>query len=84
MNKKVVTNLRIDREDWFQLKSEAGELGMSVNEYINYLLRDLSARRNLNPDKKTAPFWKLGELGKKFKPKGAGELSADDKIIYGL
>ncbi len=84
MAKKIVTNLRIDETDWLQIKSEAGELGMSVNEYINFLLRDLSIRRILNPKKEDALFWKLGNLSKKIKPKPMGELSNDDKIIYGL
>lgn len=84
MSKKIVTNLRIDQNDWLQIKAEAGELGMSVNEYVNYLLRDLSARRNLNPKKESALFWRLGQLSKKFEPQPLGELSDDDKIIYGL
>lgn len=84
MAKKIVTNLRIDENDWLQLKSDAGELGMSVNEYINFLLKDSSIRRRLNPKKEEAPFWKLGELSKKFKSEPAGELSEDDKIIYGI
>lgn len=84
MAKKIVTNLRIDKENWLQLKSEAGEIGMSVNEYINFLLRDLSNRRIFNPKKRDALFWRLGELSKKYKPEPEGELSEDDKIIYGI
>lgn len=83
MAKKIVTNLRINEADWLQLKSEAGELGMSVNEYINFLLRDQSLRRRLNPKKEDAPFWRLGELSK-IKSEPLGELSEDDKIIYGI
>lgn len=84
MAHKIVTNLRIDENDWLQLKSEAGEIGMSVNEYVNFLLRDLSIRRSLNPKKEDALFWRLGELSRKFKPEPLGELSEDDKIIYGI
>ena len=90
MNKPVVTNLRIDRHDWLQLKAVAGELGMSVNEYVNYLIRDLSAKRELLPDVKhkkksgkSAPIWKLGDIAKKIKRAPMDELSPDDKIIYG-
>lgn len=82
MDKKIVTNLRINRDDWLQLKSEAGELGMSVNEYINYLIRDLSARRILNPKKREVLFWKLGQLSKRVKSKPKGQLSDEDKMIY--
>lgn len=83
MARKIVTNLRIEEDSWLQLKSEAGELGMSVNEYINFLLRDLSNRRLFNPKKRDALFWRLGELSK-MKSEPLGELSEDDKIIYGI
>lgn len=83
MARKVVTNLRIDETDWFQIKAEAGELGMSVNQYINYLLRDLSLKRMLNPKKEAAPIWKLGDLAKKVQSHPMGPLSDEDEIIYG-
>lgn len=84
MVRKIVTNLRIDEIDWLQIKSEAGELGISVNQYLVYLIRDLSNKRKLNPNRDSALFWRLGELSKKFKSKPTGELSEDDKIIYGI
>ena len=82
MNEPVVTNLRINRQDWLQLKAVAAELGMSVNEYVNYLIRDLSAKRELLPDIKHAPIWALGDITKRIKPTPMGKLSPDDTVIY--
>lgn len=85
MHHKIVTNLRIDKNDWLQVKTVAAELGMSVNEYINYLIRDLSAKLELTPPKnpkKGATLLRLSEISKKFKPEPMGELSEDDKVIY--
>ena len=90
MDKPVITNLRINKHDWLQVKAVAAELGMSVNEYINYLIRDLSAKRELLPDmkpdkaitRKTAPIWTLGDITKRIKPTPMGQLSTDDAVIY--
>lgn len=90
MSRKIVTNLRVDKNDWLQIKTMAAEMGMSVNEYVNYLIKDFSLRRELFTDKKItkkkarklAPIWKLGEIAKKVKPSPLGELSSDDKLIY--
>lgn len=90
MNKPVITNLRINKHDWLQIKAVAAELGMSVNAYINYLIRDLSAKREFLPDikpnqaisRKTAPIWALGDITKRIKPTPIGHLSADDTAIY--
>ena len=82
MSKKIVTNLRIDEEKWLQIKSQASEMGMSVNEYINYLITDLSMKRELISDFDKAPIWHLPEIHKKIKSKPMG-LSEDDEIIYG-
>lgn len=84
MAHKIVTNLRIDENDWLQVKTVAAEFGMSVNEYINYLIRDLSTKLELTIPSKNPPLLKLSEISKKIKPKPMGELSDDDKIIYGL
>lgn len=90
MTKPIVTNLRINRDDWLQLKTVAAELGMSVNEYINYLIRDLSTKRELSPDmklnkrfeRKNAPIWELGDIAKRIKKTPMGKLSPDDMAIY--
>lgn len=90
MNEPIVTNLRINKHDWLQLKTVAAELGMSVNEYINYLIIDLSAKRELLPDMKlnqaasrqNAPIWALGDIAKRIKRSPMGKLSSDDIAIY--
>ena len=83
MAKKIVTNLRMDENDWLQVKARAAEFGMSVNEYINYLIRDLSAKLELTVPKESSFCLKLSEISKKFKVEPVGELSEIDKIIYG-
>ncbi len=82
---KVVTNLRVDEIDWLQIKAEAAELGMSVNEYINSIIKKTSVRVELalekQAPKKLSSIWNLPELAKmKDEPM---ELSEQDKIIYG-
>lgn len=80
----VVTNLRMEENDWLQVKAMAGELGMSVNKFINYLIRKVTTRQQLgviDDDYRNASIWE--ELPKianiKNKP---GKLSEDDEIIY--
>ncbi len=79
----VVTNLRIDKEKWLQIRSQASEMGMSVNEYINYLITDLSIKRELIDDFDKAPIWQLPEIHKKVKLAPMG-LSKEDEIIYDI
>lgn len=79
----VVTNLRMEQPDWLQIKAIAGEMGMSANKYINYLIRKVSTLEVLGvkPSKKSASIWDLPDLAKiKNKPMG---MSKDDEIIYG-
>lgn len=85
MSHKVVTNLRIDEVDWLQVKTLAAELGMSVNQYINAIIKKVSVRTELSLEKKTPKktysIWNLSELAKiKDRPM---ELSEEDRIIYG-
>ena len=84
MARKIVTNLRIDEADWLQIKTTAAELGMSVNEYIIRLIRDLSIKRELATDESSAPIWHLSQLHKKIQSKPLGKLSEEDEIIYGI
>ena len=83
MSQMVVTNLRMEKPDWLQIKAMAGELGMSVNKYINYLIAKVTTREELGviKDTKKASIWEeLPKLAKiKNKP---GKLSEDDEIIY--
>lgn len=89
MNKKiVVTNLRIPIQDWLLVKSMAGELGISVNEYLNMLIQESSGKKQLGirVDKRRRSekqFWDIPNImkGKYYKPMGASE---EDKIIYGI
>ena len=41
----VVTNLRMPQSEYLQIKSIAGELGMSVNEYMSFCAKDSDKRR---------------------------------------
>lgn len=81
--KIVVTNLRIPETDWLQVKTMAAELGMSINEYVNFLIRDCSARRQLATTiKETESIWNLEKLAT-MKNKPVGQLSQEDETVYG-
>lgn len=90
MAKKIVTNLRIDENDWLQVKTIAAELGMSVNEYINYLLQNTTSKAQFGYPKKSKKrsgksiYDLLPSLLKKQYRRKTFELSEDDKIIYGV
>lgn len=92
MAEKIVTNLRIDKDDWLQLKAMAAELGMSVNEYINFLAQNAVSKAQFGYPKKFKIDMKkrksiydlLPSLLKEKQKKDAFELSEDDKIIYGV
>lgn len=82
----VVTNLRLPRSDWLEIKTVAAEAGMSINEYIRFMVRGLSNVSQLvggwvKPKKNHPTIWDLPKLAKgKSKPMG---LSPDDILIYG-
>ncbi|MGB9706739.1 MAG: hypothetical protein ACPLXP_01505 [Microgenomates group bacterium] len=79
----VVTNLRIPKTDWLQIRALAAEVGMSVNEYINFLIKDISLKKELAQEVKKKvtdlPIW---ELDKIVTAKGKG-LTKEDEVIYG-
>jgi hypothetical protein len=80
--KMVVTNLRMEENDYLQAKAIAAEMGMSLNEYFNYLSQISS--RSAVFGKKTNPYQKLLDLANtKFEGKGMG-ASEEDEIIYGV
>ena len=58
----------------------AAERGLSANEYINLLLRNVVSRP-ICVKKTKLTIWDLPKLAKRGKP--MGELSEDDKLIYG-
>lgn len=78
----VVTNLRICRTDWLQIKASAGELGMSVNKYVNFLIKSASLKRELAEEAGKEigdlPIWNLDKIAV---GKGKG-LSREDQSIY--
>lgn len=82
MNKKIiVTNLRVGENDWNQLKAVAAERGMSANEYINYLMKNVVSEP-FAPSRKTGrSVWTLPDLSKRAQ-RGKYDLSEDDKLIY--
>lgn len=86
----VVTNLRMEKNAWRQVKSVAGELGVSVNEYLNSLVwqkigeQELDGQKNATSRKKSGEekFWEIYKIAQlPNKPMGASE---EDKIIYGI
>lgn len=91
MAKKIVTNLRIDENDWIQVKTLASELGLSVNEYISNLLQNTVSKAQFGFPKKLKTEKKsfydlLSSMEKSSKDSKTEklELSDDDKIIYGV
>ncbi|MDO8569981.1 MAG: hypothetical protein Q7R97_00150 [Candidatus Daviesbacteria bacterium] len=90
-SKKIVTNLRIDANDWLQIKAIAAEQGISFNEYINLIAQEAMSKAFLDKPKKNQIgknrrniYETLMSLSKKnYKNKPMG-LSEDDQIIYGL
>ncbi len=84
--KKIVTNLRVEEENWTQVKIVAAELGISINEYINSIIeKDISKiyLEGINKNK-ISIYDSLSKLAKKkYKRKPLG-FSDDDKIIYDI
>ena len=83
-NKTIVSNIRVPYDEWTKIRVNAAERGMSINEYIRFIINEVSIKEELIPPgkaKKTDnPIWKIYELASK-KRKGKG-LSIQDKIIY--
>ena len=90
MSKRIVTNLRIDEQDWLQLKSTAAEEGMSVNEYLNLITQNAVSKARFGYPKQSGTKKKrriydlLTTLSGKKYHKKTFEVSEDDKLIYGL
>jgi len=86
----IVTNLRVDKNLWLQIKSMAAASGLSVNQYVINLIQSVSVREELALDEKRAfqtnrkkkySVWNLPDLANiKDKPMGLSDL---DKTIYG-
>lgn len=90
MSRKIVTNLRIDEQDWLQVKVVAAELKMSLNEYLNLITKNAISKaqfgypRETKTGKGKSIYDLLSDLSGKKYPKKTFELSEDDKVIYGL
>lgn len=90
-SKKIVTNLRIDKNDWLQIKAMAAEQGISFNEYINLIALEAISKAFLGKPRKNQIgknrkniYEALISLSKKsYKDKPMG-LSENDQIIYSL
>lgn len=89
MNDIVVTNLRVEKSLWLQIKSMAASSGMSVNQYLINLIQSISVKKELALDgesdfkttgKAIYSIWNLPKLAKmKDKPMGLSDL---DNTIY--
>lgn len=83
-NKTVVSNIRVPYDEWTKIRVNAAEMGMSINEYIRFVINQASIKQELIPAAKTKkadlPIWKIYKLAAK-KKKGKG-LSVEDKIVY--
>lgn len=82
----VITNLRMEKNAWRQVKAAAGELGMSANEYLNYLAKSYSLARSLGTKKNfREPIWDLPQIAKSWpRSNKKYKLSAEDRLIYGI
>lgn len=73
---------------WLQVRTTAAGLGMSVNEYLNTLIWEVSGKKQLGikPEKKRVnekKFWEMYKLMDviEYKPM---EASKKDKTIYDI
>lgn len=84
----VISNIRMPEADWLQVKAAAGDLGMSINQYLNFVVEKCTFTRSLSkkPQKiklKHASLWDLPMLVKNIKNKPMG-LSKEDEEIYSV
>lgn len=81
----VVTNIRMPQSDYRQMKALAGELGISVNEYIHIMVKNDTKKRQNKKTKKLISFYdameNLAQTPTIGTPMG---LSEDDEIIYSV
>lgn len=84
----VITNLRIPKHQWIEIKVRAAELDLSANEYIKRVITFAPYQKkvhvSIKRSKKKSSIWDLPKLAKKYKNIKGLELSEDDKIIYGI
>lgn len=87
MNRQnVVTNVRIPKDDWIQIKIAAAEARMSANAYIHYATRTFATHKQLfgTPQKTSAKYTAMRDVvGRKTKREPMG-WSKEDKAIYSI
>lgn len=85
----VVTNVRMPYSDYTQVKARAGELGMSVNKYFNFLAKDSTRKHMMKKDlpqsavNKRRALWNALDRIAKIKGKPMG-WSKEDEAIYSI
>ncbi len=83
----VTTNVRMPVVDWLQVKAVAADMGMSINEYLNTIAHADVTERTLGIKRKkvVSKMHVLEEIERiaRLPNKPMGELSEEDKIIYG-
>ncbi len=82
----VVTNVRMSINDWLQVKTVASEMGMSVNEYLNFSAQAVTTSRQLFGEPKKIKnryhlMWNVLKQKATYKPMG---WSAEDEAIYSV
>lgn len=81
----VVTNVRMPQSDYRLIKSIAGDLGMSVNEYIHFTATTNAQKYRAQPVNKLTTVYdalrKIIEKPTKYEPMGASE---EDEAIYSI
>lgn len=88
-SKMIISNVRMPEQDWLQIKAAAGEIGMSVNQYIKYAVDKFTVIRALGegfPEerkKKQHSIWDLPKAAKNIKAKPM-RWSKEDEAIYGF
>lgn len=89
MKATIITNLRIPHDEWMQVKTIAGELGLSANTLIREAIKDYALQKMLGirpatkePQATIWGEWKALATAKKETTKI--KLSIEDEAIYSL
>lgn len=87
MSTMITTNVRMWNEDLMQTRMMAGELGMSFNEYINWINKanfaSLSIEgKRVGGKKKKLLLINMAKGARRIKSVPDSGFSEDDKIIY--
>lgn len=82
----IVTNIRMPKEDWKQMKAIASELGMSLNEYMTISGKIVSTYRTLFGYSKKShdPYRAMWNIIRKKSTSKSQGLSQEDEAIYAV